>query len=481
MAFGVTDTGFNRKRVEDIREELQEDFKSAFGEDLDVTADSNAGALIDLLTKKFATIWEGLEESYNSRDVNGAQGLSLDRICQMVGVSRAPATPTTVQGVLTGDNGTVIAAGSLVAQDTTNEEFSLNNNVTINTTNTIEASIEVGTVIDSTAYVITINSNNYTINSGAGATAASIIAALKVEVDLGGEPIIFTDNLDGTALIVADDGITIFTISLSTELDFIELSVLGQFIASNTGPTAVPSNSINTIVTPVSGWSTIKNDQAGITGSAIETDEQLRARRSNALLGTGAGTDPAIEANLFNEVDNVTSVRVISNRTNGTVDSRPAKSYEAIVTGGEDQDVADKLWEVQPSGIESYGNTTINVVDSNGDTQIIKFSRPVDRYIWIKYTLELYSEEALSANIEATIKDAVVLFATEEYRAGVDVIRDRLTQPVYESVTGVGNMTIELAVTALPTDTPIFGSANIPISDREIAAVTQSRIQVTIP
>lgn len=479
--YGVTTEGFSRKRVEDIREELQNDFKSVYGDDLDVSETSNAGAIIDILTKKFAVYWEGQEIIYNTRNINNAEGVTLDNIVQFVGVTRLPATASTVQCECKGDPGTVLTAGRIISQDVTNEEFTLNSNVTLGLTNAIASDIEITTVTDSTVYTITLNGNNYTINSGVGATAVSIMAALKVDVDGGTDPVIFTDNLDGTAVITSDDGVTIFTIAVTANITVNKITSLGQFTAINTGPITVPSNTINTIVTSVSGWDTVVNNQAGVTGNDTETDEELRVRRNVALLSVGAGTDPAIEANILNEVDDVSSVKVFSNRTNGVVDSRPAKSFEAIVTGGDDQEVADKIWQVQPAGIESYGNTTKTVIDSNGDSQTIKFSRPTDKYLWIRYTLTLYTEEDLPTNPEAIITDAVIAFALEEYKPGVDVIRDRLTQPVYQSVSGVGNMTIELAVTNLPTDTPVYGSANIPIADREIAVVNSDRITVLIP
>ena len=479
--YGVTPEGFIRKRVENIREELRSDFKGAFGDDIDVSEQSNFGAIIDILTKKFATLWEGLEFVYNSRDVNGATGVSLDRLCQMVGVTRRGSTSSTVQCLLIGADTTLISANKLVSQSTTNMQFRLFSDVTLSVDDTVKTFLEIANVVDSTPYTITLDLHNYSVNSGAGATKESIVALLKAEIDSTSTDYIFIDNLDGTFNITSLNGYDTYSISVSANIDIKQVSNIGQFYAVETGSNIVPADTVDTIDTPVSGWDGVINLQAGVTGRDQESDDELRARRSLSLFSSGAGTDEAIRSNLLNEIFGVTTVRVFSNRTNSTVDSRPAKSYEVLISGGNDDDIANKLWEIQPSGIESYGNTTIVVKDSNGDNQTLKFSRPVSKYLWIKYTLDIYSEEELTANIESVIKKSVIEFGSEEYQSGVDVIRDRLFKPVYDSTNGVGNIIIETAITSNEGDTPSYGTSNISIADRELAVPSYDRITVLIP
>lgn len=80
-----------------------------------------------------------------------------------------------------------------------------------------EAIISVDSVVDDTDYTITINGAEVTIDSGAGASAASIRAALLVEFDDDVIPFAIVDmNEDGTDLVVTSK--SELDIAVSTEL-----------------------------------------------------------------------------------------------------------------------------------------------------------------------------------------------------------------------------------------------------------------------
>ncbi len=479
--YGITSSGFNRKRLVDIRKELQDSFKTVFGDDLDVSEESNAGALIDLISKKFATMWETMEAIYNSRVPDTAEGVSLDYICQLVAVVRDDATETSVEGVLTGDFGTIIPSGSLVSQDETEYEFELLGEVTLDNDSCVRITFEVATVIDSTSYGFSIDGTPYIIDSGIGATEESIMTALESELLGNPEGVTFINNGDGSGEIFVDDGTTEKDLSINAYIDLLLVSNTGQFSAVEAGAISVPSSTINTIVTAISGWEEVSNNQAGVTGSDLETDEELRTRRSQSLSSVGSGTDEAIQSNLLNEVDNVTSCVVISNRTSVTVDSRPRNSFEAIITGGEDSDIAESIWANQPSGIQSYGTTTEQITDSNGDTQDISFSRPSSMYLWVRYTLSLYDEETYPGTGDELIKEEVVKYAEENYIAGKDVIASRLNVPVIDAVEGVDTIGIELALTTTIGGTPSYVSTSRPITSRQIAVASADRVTILIP
>ena len=65
-------------------------------------------------------------------------------------------------------------------------------------------------------------------------------------------------------------------------------------------------------------------------------------------------------------------------------DGVPAHSIEVLVLGGLDQAIADALWSVAGgSGIHLHGSTTKTVVDSQGNTQTVRFSRPTQVPIYV--------------------------------------------------------------------------------------------------
>ena len=149
------------------------------------------------------------------------------------------------------------------------------------------------------------------------------------------------------------------------------------------------------------------------------------------------------------------------------------------MVGGADADVAQNIYENQPSGIESFGNTSVTITDSHGDEQVISFSRPQAKYLWVKINYLRYSEEAMPTDAE--VKAALVEWANREYQMGTDVITQRILQGLYD-VPGFGNATAQVAITDDPETPPSSYSgviATIPISIRDYASLTAERITLT--
>lgn len=480
MPFGITDAGFVIKDLQTIRSEHEVEFKNTYGSDLDVSEESVTGQLIGILSKREANLWEFAQAVYNFFSPDNASGISLDHVCAMVGIVRLPATTSDVTVALYGNIGTNIPVGHLVRQEETSEEFALDTAVTIGLSSVVDIDFSVSTVLDNQLYTVTINGTGYDYTSDGTATAIEIIAGLKVSVDAGSEPVIFTDNLDGSARIFSANGLTAFSIAVDSNLQVDVQASPGSYQAVNTGEITVPANTVNEIVTPIAGLNSVNNLGAGFAGRTIETDEELRIRRRESLTGIGAATDEAIRTALLQEVDEVTNAIVISNRTDFTDgDGRPPHSFESVVSGGDEQDIADKIWEKMPSGIETFGSITKTVVDSTGTNQTIKFSRPTNVYIWVEVDYTLNSEETFPATGETGIKENIVAYGTDEFNIGDDVIRQRLAIPIYE-VPGIKDITIRLASTTTPTPPPgSYAEVNITIASNELAVWDESRITVT--
>jgi len=480
MTFGLTSTGFITKDLQTIKTELESKYKELFGDDLDVSIDSVAGQEIGALSVKFANIWEALQAVYASMNPDSAEDISLDGVSGMVGVRRLSATSSNVYVILYGDIGTVIPVDHIVRQDETNEELKLQTAVTISLNNVADIDFSVLNVLNSTLYTVTVNGTGYTYTSDGTATAEEIIAGLKVDIDAGGEPVTVVDNLDGTGRIYSTDGYTEFTISIDVNLQVDSQGCPGSYSMVNTGAISVPANTINIIVNPISGLDSVNNLIAGTTGRASETDASLRIRRRELLTGVGAATDEAIRQAVLQEVDNVTNCIVISNRTDVTDgDGRPPHSFETVVSGGDEDEIAQKIWENMPSGIQPTGDITKVITDSQGNNQTIKFSISTNIYIWVDVDYYLNSEETFPDNGEDLIQEYIVAYGIENFNIGDDVIYQRLSIPIYE-VPGISTIVITLATSTTPTGPPgAYSATNVTIADDEVSVWAKSRITLT--
>lgn len=480
MGIYVTDTGFVKKTLAEIQAELEAVYKSVFGDAIDLDPTGPFGQIIGIGSKRESDLWDAAEEIYTSRDPDEATGTSLDNIMAQNGLTRIDDTFTTVTNVyLIGDEGTVVAVGKQVRIATEEDIlYALDASVTITKTAArfIELVPDTPSGGGGTVYTVTIDATPYTYTSDPGDTVAIVIDSLINLIVAGGTFGGTSTNLNDLLLEIAFNP-TDFAITFSGTLSETRLGSGGDFTGLTAGSNPVPSTALDTIVTPVTNWDEVFNANAGVTGALAESDIAARKRREQEFQ-TGLATDNTIANSLIENVDNVSSAKVTSNRTDLTdADGRPPHSFETVVEGGSDQDVADDIWRTQPAGIQSYGNTTQNVTDSEGETQVIKFSRPETLYIWVKVRRELYDEEAYPSDGDAQIKQAIIDWAVLNQPIGKDVFRGRLKTPVY-TIPGIGDVEIELDDTATPAGPPTYADADIAVSARQATDWAATRIVV---
>lgn len=207
---------------------------------------------------------------------------------------------------------------------------------------------------------------------------------------------------------------------------------------------------------------------------------------SSAVVGGTGNQTITMSMNIFQEVDVFTLDFDVTSGASQAVavykGGRSPKSFECVVQGGSDSDVAYKIWNTKPAGIQTFGNINggagVPIVDSMGNTQVIFFSRPSPIYIWVQVALTLYTEESFPVN-GVDLVSASILNYGNNLGIGIDVLLQRVLAQIF-NVTGIasGNMTI--AATNLATDNPSYGTSDISISESETSLFDISRIFVTV-
>lgn len=426
---------------------------------------------------------------------------------------------------------------------------------------------------------ITVNSVNV---NGVGAPTYSLIFKVPATLDDIAENLAAninnSSNVSGvypastgtdSFLLTARDDDLPYSLAVGTNLQITRTSTPVEFFAQTLGPIAVPVGTLTEIVTPVAGWQSVNNFEAGITGRNAETDVELRLRRLNSLRALGYATVEAIISRVSQEVPGVTSVLVFENITItqqpilvtfdadfesgdavgvnldgnniGTINyvssnlqvvtdvasllasqpeiksalvqgvgdhsilitmnetetiellfnitgttvpnyvvsgGRPPKSFETVVEGGTDAAVALKIWQVKPAGIQTFGNIAQPILDSQGNTQIINFSRATPIYIWVTVALTLNPQENFPSNGQELVSEAILAYGNS-LGIGVDVFIQRVQAAVF-SIPGIASATVLLAKTLNATDTPTYSNANIVIQETEVSVWDLSRITVSI-
>lgn len=131
-----------------VKEDVEQEFQNAFGADLDLTASTPQGRLIEIETLSRQGTVALCALVANQINLDYATGQYLDAIGAFFGVDRRGAIPTRVLATITGVPGTIITAGSL-AQTDAGDQFYLENQTTIpagGETTSYFLSVETGAV-----------------------------------------------------------------------------------------------------------------------------------------------------------------------------------------------------------------------------------------------------------------------------------------------------------------------------------------------
>ncbi len=436
MSYGITSTGFARKRLPEIKADLEAALRSSFG-DINTAPDSVFGQIIGVFAKASADEWEALEAVYNSMYPSTASGVSLDHAVEMVGVRRLDAEKTKVVLWLTGADGSTVPAGSQATVEETGAVFSTVIGVGISRSQALRLRI----VFNSTAagtYTARINQDLATLVY----TTGDLAALLAAQINLLDHPVTATVEEDEIVL-SADDDETVFNCIVSAQMSIQDVATPVLAEASVSGPVLALAGTIDTILTPTAGWDSVTNPLDGVTGRNVETDVELRARRRQSLRIIGAASVDAIRAQILQGVSSVRTVKIYENRLPTPDDEdRPGHSFETVIQGGDDDAIALKIWQVKPAGIETFGNTAVIITDSQGDPQAINFSRPVEVRVLVnaEVQVDLQNFPALGG---AALRDAVVAFGNS-LPVGEDVSVQRFFCPMF-AIPGVLaiNMTIQ--------------------------------------
>ena len=174
-------------------------------------------------------------------------------------------------------------------------------------------------------------------------------------------------------------------------------------------------------------------------------------------------------------LNGVTSANVYENDQDTTDDEgRPPHSIEAVVNGGESDEIGLTIWQKKSAGINTFGSQSVTINDSQGFPHVINFNRPLVVDIYLNVTVTEYPEESLPPNAQNMIEEAVLNYGNS-LTIGNDVILQRFMGAIYSAVSGIGYITITAS-----TDGVTYSTSNISIDPRHVASFDATRIQVTI-
>lgn len=448
---GLTVDGLVVPTLTEIRESLNAALRSAFGLSIDLGDKSTLGQITGILAERYASLWEMLEAVNSSQDPDKAVGAALEALCALTGTFRPAAAYSTVTLTLTGTPTTVVASGSKASTESTEENF-----VTL-----AEATITaLDAWADTTPYAVgaRVTNNDQAFEATTAGTSAGSGGPVLADVLPPSDPDYTPDDIaDGTVVWrYLGEGTGVIDVSARAE---------------ETGIVTATARDIYEIETAVSGWESVTNLETATVGRAEAEDGELRLLREQELATGGNSPIDALRAELL-EVAGVSAVTIFANNTDVTdADGVPPHSVEALVRGGDDQDIYDALLAGVAAGIGTHGTETGSATDDEGTSHVMKFTRPDEVEIWVSLTVT-YDEDLYPTDGNDQIKEAIIDWS-ELQKTGKNAVASAIVAQAF-LVTGVLDVTCLIGLSDPPS-----GSATLPISLRELAVYATGRIDVT--
>src|SRR5574344_1588346 len=154
--YGLTDSGFNIKRLPIIKEEIETSLRNRINQNIDLRAESIFGQFVGLESEMATIFWEVLQDIYLSQYPDYATGNSLDYVVSINGITRLESVSTSVNAVCYGADNTILSLGR--------ESRARNGDIYRTLTNTIISRLNA---VECTVSVNTVNVGVYTVQVGA--------------------------------------------------------------------------------------------------------------------------------------------------------------------------------------------------------------------------------------------------------------------------------------------------------------------------
>lgn len=473
--YGVTPTGFVRKRLDTILKEYQTDISDRLGREIATQTESAFGILIGILAERDAEQWEEAEKIYYAMYPGSAEDINLDNAVQYAGVKRKRERQTRLDVTCYGVDQTKITIGSII-KDTQNNLYRLETHGFIDHGNASYAQISASLVTDHDFY-ISLDGKLYRYTATSGDSPDSIASSLAELIN--GD--VWQAEPKGNFIIIqSQDHKGGHNIEISGNLSFVEVGSILRFKAEEYGSISPQTGTVREIVTRTTGWNKIANLIDPIEGRLEESNIQLRQSYLRRVSAQGSAMVEAIEGKLLEKVANIRIAKVYENDKDYIdADGLPAHSIEVVVDGGEVEEIANVIWQTRTGGIEMVGRVVVNILDSRGNSREIRFNRPSEKNVWLRICITKNPEEVFTADLPDRIR-ALVVTESANLNVGQDVVLQKLYGPIYKNTTGIGMVDIKGTLSEnLPADDD-YGSGILVIGKKEIAVFDSSRIEVMI-
>lgn len=187
-------------------------------------------------------------------------------------------------------------------------------------------------------------------------------------------------------------------------------NVYAELFAKDDGDFSINADTLTTIITPVSGVERITNPYESISGSDIETDNELRLRASNSLTYRTTSIFDGMLAQIL-QLSGVSKIAGYENNTKNTVAYKnivlEPNSITVVVKGGDLQAIGKVILENKTIGADVMGDIDINVYEEiSKQTSTMRIYRPTK--VVLKAELQVAINNLTTQDYAEQLKNQII-------------------------------------------------------------------------
>lgn len=258
------------------------------------------------------------------------------------------------------------------------------------------------------------------------------------------------------------------------DVDFASTTTIeAVFQCQTEGAVEAPAGTVETIATPISGWTAVSQPSAAQAGRDREADSELRKRRILSLQRGTQATVAGIRAAVF-DLEWTTATTVVDNPelTTQVVEglTLEGKSLAVVVypdtpTAAQQTELVETLAGVVTAGIKQYGAESGSFTYPDGHSATFNWSYATETSVDVTVAataLSTYSTSEVQAQIELTIANYFLSLGVG------DDVRALPIAALIDAVDGVDTATVTVG-----------GGAKVSIDATEIAIEGTTTVSVT--
>lgn len=395
---GVTQYGFERKTLQQILSSMKSNVKTKLGSTWNVETGTIEDQFISVFAEECDEVWQGIEGVVASNTVNGAEGIYLDDVYARQGVYRQDKTKGGGQAIIqsnlaTLSLGTTVSIGATITASNSINYSTLESVTLDNYSSCYKLSASQITI--GTSYTFSIyNSNAPTASTfiRTAVTDADKDQFLQAFVGFVNEVIIdapakaYYDASTRTAYVGYTASSNLpnpfpnkrLYVSVSPKIGTIghgvaiEANVSGYYPLSAKGLIALSPT--------YTGYDSVVNYVDLSSGSEVQTDAEFRLSALNIKESSIAGTPDALKAEIL-RIEGVSACEVFENPTKDYIYDTSSNlvcepySYNVVVLGGNDVDVATAIYKKGYGNTKRYGTYSTTISNSLGQSVLVEYTR----------------------------------------------------------------------------------------------------------